>query len=139
MKRPSIPSVVKGSVRVDVPKLNVWIGLICGVFAYLGMIIGDWVLLAIGIGGLIVMPIGVAAQWLAQARMERKIGHWPELVQVIPNEDGERVAFVRLRNGDMISLVLPEDYSPDDDGGEWFFRQVVPDLATDIFGEEVDE
>lgn len=123
-----LPTALSGGVRVFVPRVNVWLGLGGVVLSYAGMFAGSWIMLSIGIGTVSVMPVGVAYQWLYQHRFEKKIAHWPEFVQVMPNEDGERVAFIRARDGTVSTLVLPDDYDPDDDNGRWFLEQVAPDL-----------
>src|SRR4051812_33631068 len=105
-------------------------------FAYAGMLAGQWVLLSIGIGTMSVMPIAVCLQWLYRARIERKIAHWPARVSVETNEDGQRIAFITTAGGSVSTLVLPDDYFPEQDGGEWFLRQVAPDLAKELYDEE---
>jgi hypothetical protein len=136
MKRPQLPPGVYGSVRADVPKVNIVIGL-AGVFvAYGGIVSANAFVLAIGLGSLTVMPFGVALQWLMQWRMQRKIRSWPIHIEVETSADGERIAFVTLAGGDVLTMPLPEDYHPESDGGEWFIRQVAPDLAKALYADE---
>jgi hypothetical protein len=136
VKRPGLPSFLLGTVRVPVPKINVWLGLLGIVLAYVGLIGGWWLALSVGLGAVAVMPFGVAFHWLAQWRFGKKVAHWPVHVQVMPGADGERVAFVTAHDGTVSTMILPDDYDPEDDGGEWFIRQVAPELAADIFDEE---
>lgn len=138
MPRPSLPSWLSGTVPIQVPKVNIWLGLVCGVCAYVGQVFGPWWLLAVGVGGLIVMPLSIAFQWLGRARFLRMVAHWPSHVQVI-ERDGERIAVVTLAGGGMTTLPLPDGYDPTDDDGEWFLRQLAPDLAAQIFDAKSDE
>jgi hypothetical protein len=134
-----VPSFLDGCVGVSVPKVNIYLGVAGIPFSYAGMFAEQWVLLSIGIGLLSVMPIAVGLQWIARLRIERAISHWPARVQVETNEQGERIAFVTTAGGGVSTLVLPDDYSPEQDGGEWFLRQVAPDLAEQVYGKEVDD
>lgn len=139
MTRPRLPGWLLGTVRTPVPKINIWLGLLGIAVAYAGMFVGSWLLLSIGIGTMSVMPIGVAVQWLMQQRFERKIAHWPVHVQVVPGPEGERIAFITATDGTVSTLLLPDDYDPSDDDGEWFIRQVAPDLAEGLYDEEDDD
>jgi hypothetical protein len=77
-----IPGPIKGSVRVPIPKINIWLGMIGAVLAYAGMISGPWYLLSIGLGMLIVMPLAVGLHWFSYWRMDKKMKQWPVQVQV---------------------------------------------------------
>lgn len=132
-----IPGFLAGTVRVPIPKVNIWAGLLGILSAYLGMLSGSWLALSIGIGAAGVMPFAVSLHWLAQKRFDRKVKHWPVSVQVMPGPDGERVAFVTAHGGEVSTLIIPDDYDPDDDGGLWLIRQVAPELAEML--EEEDE
>jgi hypothetical protein len=122
------PAFLYGSVRVVVPKINVWIGLLGFVLAYAGMLSGYSLLLAIGVGALGVVTIGVSCHWLAQWRFNRKAKDWPVQVQVMLGPEGERIAFVTALGGDVSTIILPDDYNPEDDGGLWLIEQVAPSL-----------
>lgn len=131
-----IPGFLLGSVRVRIPKVGVYIGLLGSPVAYIGSIIDNPIVTGAGIGMLTVMPLGVAFEWLAQRRLERKTKHWPAQVQMMLGPDGGRIAFVTTQGGSVSSLQVPDDYDPDDDFGEWFLREVAPDLAAMIFDDD---
>lgn len=131
-----LPGWASGTVRVTVPKINIWVGLLSFALAFAGEMSGSGFLLAVGIGGLGVMPIAVALQWLAQWKFSRKMKDWPVSVQVMPGPDGERIAFVTSQDGTVSSLQLPDGYDPDDDQGEWLIRELAPELAAMIFDNE---
>jgi hypothetical protein len=139
MKRPHLPQWFYGVVPARVPKINVWLGLAGIVLCYTGMFTGSWLALSIGVGTVSVMPIGVGVQWLYQWRFNRKVAHWPVHVQVMPDGEGGRVAFVTTHDGEVSSLVLPEGYDPSDDDGRWFMQQIAPDLAALMEEEEEDD
>lgn len=133
-----LPGPLSGTVRVVIPKVNIWLGCLAVGFSYAGLVTHHWLLVSVGVGSAAVMPFGVAFQWLAQWRFNRKVAHWPVSVQVMPGPDGGRIAFVTTHSGEVSSLVIPDDYDPSDDGGEWLFRQVAPDLA-DLIAEDNEE
>lgn len=140
MTRPKLPGWASGSVRVFVPRINIWLGLLGILFAYAGMFANQWLLLSIGVGTMSVMPIGVGVQWLAMWKFERRTAHWPLRVEVEPGPDDTRIALVTSNDGSVSTLELPDGYDPMDDDGEWFIRQVAPDLAHDLFdGDDGDE
>jgi len=134
----SWPSFVVGTVHVRVPKLNIWLGLLCMVVAFAGQASGSSVLLAVGIGGLAALPIVLSLHWLSQWRFNRRAKDWPVQVQVMAGPDGERIAFVTALDGTVSTLVIPEDYTPEDDGGLWLIQQVAPSLAELIADDEDD-
>jgi hypothetical protein len=136
VKRPSIPGFLLGCIGVSVPKVNIFLGVLGIPLAYVGMLAGQWALLSIGIGTLSVMPIAVSLQWLGQRRIERMTAGWPTQVQVMRGPEGERIAFVTTNNGTVSTVILPEHYSPEDDGGEWLIREVAPDLAAMLFTDD---
>lgn len=134
-----LPGPLSGCVPARVPKLNIWLGLVGTVIAWVGLFTDNWLALSIGIGAIGALPIMLGLHWLTRWRFDRKIAHWPVHVQVMPGEDGERVAFITTHDGSVSSMILPDDYDPSDDDGEWFIRQVAPDLAEGLYDDDKEE
>ena len=131
-----LPSFVSETVRVQVPKLNIVLGLACLALALAGQILDESTLLAVGVGGMAALPIVLALKWIEQWQFNRKAKDWPVSVQVMPGPEGERIAFVTALDGTVSTLVIPDDYDPEDDGGRWLIEQVAPSLAELLDDEE---
>lgn len=130
-----MPSL-RGTLPVSVPKLAYYAGVPGMVIAYAGIFSGLGALIGVGVGLLVVLPLTVSLELLVVWRFRRRTAHWPISVDVMPGPDGERIAVFTTESGNVSTLVLPDDYHPEDDNAEWFIRQVAPDLAEAIYGEE---